>query len=178
MTYQLGKELQKPVIAGSDTHQAVQYGCIRTLSLIHIQMCIRDRYKYPQNGQYRSSFIFYDIDSDGSEAVSYTHLDVYKRQGSYCGRDFNTRSSSSENPKSSSGSPNATGKHICGKSTHHQLCPFPSPMVNRTALYSPAGMVNPSDSLVSKYIFVTQAVTFCSVSYTHLNLSGSLPVAG
>lgn len=25
------------------------------------------KYKYPQNGQYRSSFIFYDIDSDGSE---------------------------------------------------------------------------------------------------------------
>ena len=24
------------------------------------------KYKYPQNGQYRSSFIFYDIDSDGS----------------------------------------------------------------------------------------------------------------
>lgn len=30
MTYQLGKKLQKPVIAESDTHQAVQYGCIRT----------------------------------------------------------------------------------------------------------------------------------------------------
>lgn len=30
LTYNLGKKLQKPVVAGSDTHQAVQYGCIRT----------------------------------------------------------------------------------------------------------------------------------------------------
>ncbi len=29
-TYELGKMLQIPVVAGSDTHQAVQYGCIRT----------------------------------------------------------------------------------------------------------------------------------------------------
>ena len=30
LTFGLGKELGKPVVAGSDTHQAVQYGCIRT----------------------------------------------------------------------------------------------------------------------------------------------------
>lgn len=30
MTYALGERLHKPVVAGSDTHQAVQYGCIRT----------------------------------------------------------------------------------------------------------------------------------------------------
>lgn len=30
LTYTLAKELGKPVVAGSDTHQAVQYGCIRT----------------------------------------------------------------------------------------------------------------------------------------------------
>ncbi len=29
-TSELGTRLQKPVVAGSDTHQAVQYGCIRT----------------------------------------------------------------------------------------------------------------------------------------------------
>ena len=29
-TYRLGKRLGLPVVAGSDTHQAVQYGCIRT----------------------------------------------------------------------------------------------------------------------------------------------------
>ena len=29
-TYGLGKRLGLPVVAGSDTHQAVQYGCIRT----------------------------------------------------------------------------------------------------------------------------------------------------
>ncbi|MFQ9510044.1 MAG: PHP domain-containing protein [Lachnospiraceae bacterium] len=29
-TYELGCRLNKPVIGGSDTHQAVQYGCIRT----------------------------------------------------------------------------------------------------------------------------------------------------
>ncbi len=29
-TYTLGQQLQRPVVAGSDTHQAVQYGCIRT----------------------------------------------------------------------------------------------------------------------------------------------------
>ncbi len=30
LTYALGEKLHKPVVAGSDTHQAVQYGCIRT----------------------------------------------------------------------------------------------------------------------------------------------------
>lgn len=30
LTYGLGKKLHKPVVAGSDTHQAVQYGCVRT----------------------------------------------------------------------------------------------------------------------------------------------------
>lgn len=30
MTYALGKTLGKPVLSGSDTHQATQYGCIRT----------------------------------------------------------------------------------------------------------------------------------------------------
>lgn len=29
LTYGLGQQLQIPVVAGSDTHQAVQYGCIR-----------------------------------------------------------------------------------------------------------------------------------------------------
>ena len=29
-TYALGQRLQKPVVGGSDTHQAVQYGCITT----------------------------------------------------------------------------------------------------------------------------------------------------
>lgn len=30
LTYYLGERLHKPVVGGSDTHQAVQYGCIRT----------------------------------------------------------------------------------------------------------------------------------------------------
>lgn len=30
LTYALGRELKKPVVSGSDTHQAVQFGCIRT----------------------------------------------------------------------------------------------------------------------------------------------------
>ena len=30
LTYALGERLHRPVVAGSDTHQAVQYGCIRT----------------------------------------------------------------------------------------------------------------------------------------------------
>lgn len=30
LSYVLGEKLHKPVVAGSDTHQAVQYGCIRT----------------------------------------------------------------------------------------------------------------------------------------------------
>lgn len=29
-TFELGQKLEKPVVAGSDTHQAVQYGCIKT----------------------------------------------------------------------------------------------------------------------------------------------------
>lgn len=31
VTYDLGRKYQKPVVGGSDTHQAVQYGCIRNL---------------------------------------------------------------------------------------------------------------------------------------------------
>lgn len=31
LTYDLGRKYQKPVVGGSDTHQAVQYGCIRNL---------------------------------------------------------------------------------------------------------------------------------------------------
>lgn len=30
LTYALGQQFHKPVVGGSDTHQAVQYGCIRT----------------------------------------------------------------------------------------------------------------------------------------------------
>ena len=30
LTHALGQQLHKPVVSGSDTHQAVQYGCIRT----------------------------------------------------------------------------------------------------------------------------------------------------
>ena len=45
-TYALGAQLRKPVVSGSDTHQAVQYGCvvtefpgeIVTLSDLHAQM--------------------------------------------------------------------------------------------------------------------------------------------
>ena len=31
LTGALGRRLQKPVVAGSDTHQAVQYGCVTTV---------------------------------------------------------------------------------------------------------------------------------------------------
>ena len=31
LTYALGKELEIPVVSGSDTHQAVQYGCVTTV---------------------------------------------------------------------------------------------------------------------------------------------------
>ena len=30
LTFGLGRRFRKPVVGGSDTHQAVQYGCIRT----------------------------------------------------------------------------------------------------------------------------------------------------
>ncbi len=33
LTRELGERLRRPVVAGSDTHQAVQYGCIRTAFL-------------------------------------------------------------------------------------------------------------------------------------------------
>ena len=31
LTYALGKKLDIPVVSGSDTHQAVQYGCVTTV---------------------------------------------------------------------------------------------------------------------------------------------------
>lgn len=43
-TYELGQKLNIPVVAGSDTHQAVQYGCIRTN--FEKQVCtVQDLYK-------------------------------------------------------------------------------------------------------------------------------------
>lgn len=52
LTYGMGAKLEKPVVGGSDTHQAVQYGCIRscfekdcsTVSGLHEQM-LAGRYR-------------------------------------------------------------------------------------------------------------------------------------
>lgn len=51
LTYQLGKELGIPVIAGSDTHQAVQYGCISTL-FDEESITVLELYKQMKAGHY------------------------------------------------------------------------------------------------------------------------------
>ena len=57
------------------------------LSLIHIQMCIRDRFKIVQDLVDRLNLVSREILTGlpvirafSTETVSYTHLDVYKRQ--------------------------------------------------------------------------------------------------
>lgn len=50
-TYHLGKTLGIPVVSGSDTHQAVQYGCIRTSFEKEINK-ISDLYEEMQRGAY------------------------------------------------------------------------------------------------------------------------------
>ena len=63
------------------------------LSLIHIQMCIRDSYfptwVIPEDHKVTKALEeaykgMYGEERIGSSAVSYTHLDVYKRQGLTC----------------------------------------------------------------------------------------------
>ncbi len=51
-TYELGRKFQKPVVGGSDTHQAVQYGCIRTCFRQTINT-IEDLYREMYNGNYK-----------------------------------------------------------------------------------------------------------------------------
>ena len=47
-------------------------------------MCIRDRYNAYDNKAYLISTMMPDITHEvGTAAVSYTHLDVYKRQAIY-----------------------------------------------------------------------------------------------
>lgn len=50
-TYQLGKLLGIPVVSGSDTHQAVQYGCIRTKFSQEV-ITVRDLYAEMKKGAY------------------------------------------------------------------------------------------------------------------------------
>ena len=53
-TYSLGTLLNRPVIGGSDTHQAVQYGCIYTE--FQKEVCrIEDLYKEMKKGNYKIS---------------------------------------------------------------------------------------------------------------------------
>ena len=50
-TYALGQKIGKPVIAGSDTHQAVQYGCIYT-KFEKESSTLSDLYRQMQKGAY------------------------------------------------------------------------------------------------------------------------------
>lgn len=52
LTYALGRRLEKPVIGGSDTHQAVQYGCIHTDFDTEIET-IAELHRQMQLGHYR-----------------------------------------------------------------------------------------------------------------------------
>ena len=51
LTSELGKQLNIPVIAGSDTHQAVQYGCIYTEVEEEINT-VDDLYERMQKGSF------------------------------------------------------------------------------------------------------------------------------
>lgn len=50
-TYQLGRLLGIPVVSGSDTHQAVQYGCIRTRFLQEV-ITVKELYAEMKKGAY------------------------------------------------------------------------------------------------------------------------------
>ena len=52
LTYGLGKRLNKPVVGGSDTHQAVQYGCISTDFSADVTT-IAELYEQMKAGAYR-----------------------------------------------------------------------------------------------------------------------------
>lgn len=52
LTYALGKSLEIPVVSGSDTHQAVQYGCVTT-NFAHECDTVSDLYQEMRAGRYR-----------------------------------------------------------------------------------------------------------------------------
>ena len=52
LTFALGKKQQKPVVGGSDTHQAVQYGCIATV-FAHSMQNVSELYEAMCAGTYK-----------------------------------------------------------------------------------------------------------------------------
>ena len=66
-TEELGKRLNIPVVAGSDTHQAVQYGCIRT-SFTKETCRVEDLYEEMKAGRYSikvSDFASFQVKTAG-----------------------------------------------------------------------------------------------------------------
>jgi hypothetical protein len=66
-TYWLGEQLAKPIVGGSDTHQAIQYGCIRTC---FEQECntVEQLYQEMLDGRYQiiiSEFVSAQVKSAG-----------------------------------------------------------------------------------------------------------------
>ncbi len=51
LTYELGRSLKIPVVSGSDTHQAVQYGCVRTCLEREVKT-VKDLYREMEEGRY------------------------------------------------------------------------------------------------------------------------------
>ena len=90
--HRLNHSLPMPASATDCQVQAKPYTYpVPLLSLIHIQMCIRDRYRrsrfnfllhlqcyFVHNSTHFGDYAVYLV------TVSYTHLDVYKRQFLYC----------------------------------------------------------------------------------------------
>ena len=52
LTEGLADRLEIPMVSGSDTHQAVQYGCIRTRFIRRKQIRVKDLYHEMKAGNY------------------------------------------------------------------------------------------------------------------------------
>ena len=67
LTLELGKRLNKPVISGSDTHQAVQYGCIKTKFNETVNTCLL----YTSGVLHTLNDVLSDVVQSDSTAVLY-----------------------------------------------------------------------------------------------------------
>lgn len=82
-TYGLGKRLGIPVVSGSDTHQAVQYGCIRTRFDKEIST-VADLYQEMEKGAYEifiSDCAFFQVRTAG--LLKKALKEIYASGGNY-----------------------------------------------------------------------------------------------
>ena len=82
LTYALGRQLHIPVVSGSDTHQAVQYGCIRTGFEKEVRT-VYDLYEEMKAGRYEisvSDYAAFQVRTAGLLKKALKEIHAHRRQ--------------------------------------------------------------------------------------------------